>query len=398
MKSRTPLHLRLIAVLLLLLISGAVGTGPLSAQSVAQRRAVEAFADSIAPVSDTAFLLALETKLMTAARRDRANPAAHLTLGQLALRLGHFDDAASEFKWATQLEPQWPYPWFGLGIAEFGAGTDKSAARDGRRALLGRDAWTRAAAAWTRAVTLEPAFAGRLERLGHTALARGDRDQATVIREALRRASAPPRSGHPVGAVVLARARFERELGDTASALAVFETVTWEDGRAQALLEQARVRFVTAAGDGSEPYYAGARLDDSIVVAQYRRDLTWIATPAELAEFDHAAGPDRAEFLWSFWTGRDRQALRASGDRLREHYRRLELAARQFEGDSLDSSDPRVAVWIRHGAPEDRITGSVAGVVPNETWRFKRARGDLVLHFGARAPGGYAVLPTLLDL
>ena len=30
-------------------------------------------------------------------------------------------NAASEFEWAAELQPDWPYPWFGLGLAEASA-------------------------------------------------------------------------------------------------------------------------------------------------------------------------------------------------------------------------------------------------------------------------------------
>ena len=57
----------------------------------------------------------------------RDDPLIHLRLGFIAIRLGelgrgakHFDDAAGEFEWAAELRQDWPYPWYGLGLAEAG--------------------------------------------------------------------------------------------------------------------------------------------------------------------------------------------------------------------------------------------------------------------------------------
>ncbi|MGG7377514.1 tetratricopeptide repeat protein, partial [Escherichia coli] len=58
----------------------------------------------------------------------RNNAFVHLRLGFLSLRLGdlggqsHYDDAASEFQWAIDLQPTWPYAWYGMGLAEYGVG------------------------------------------------------------------------------------------------------------------------------------------------------------------------------------------------------------------------------------------------------------------------------------
>ena len=70
--------------------------------------------------------------------------------------------------------------------------------------------------------------------------------------------------------------------------------------------------------------------DDSVAVAAYRADLIPIAGDSDLAGFDASAASNRVEFLTRFWTGRDRDELRGDGERIREHYRRLLYARRNF--------------------------------------------------------------------
>ena len=96
----------------------------LEAQSVEQRRALDSFRDSLGSVTDSAALAGQEARLLAQAKKSRNDAFLHLRLGHLALRQAavggpsHYDDAASEFKWATALAPQWPYAWYGLALSE----------------------------------------------------------------------------------------------------------------------------------------------------------------------------------------------------------------------------------------------------------------------------------------
>jgi len=87
----------------------------LSAQAPEERAELERFRDSLAAGSDSAGLLVLERRLIDLAKADRSNTLTHLKLGFLSLRIGdlggqaHYDDAASEFQWAIDLQPTWPY-------------------------------------------------------------------------------------------------------------------------------------------------------------------------------------------------------------------------------------------------------------------------------------------------
>ena len=144
-----------------------------------------------------------------------------------------------------------------------------------------------------------------------------------------------------------------------------------------------------------------------------------IAADFELARLDHAHGPARAELLRRFWTDRDRLEMRDPGERIREHYRRLLHARRNFaltvsrrfygpadayRGGGMEIDD-RGVIYVRHGEPAERLRPFVYGLMPNESWRFKRAEGDLLLHFSAGydTDGGgdlydYRLVESVLDL
>src|SRR5512143_1015788 len=100
----------------------AAAASRLHAQSSDQRLELERFRDSIAATADSTGLLGLEKHMIERTKADRNNALAHLKLGFLSLRLGdlggqsHYEDAASEFQWAIDLKPDWPYSWYGMGL------------------------------------------------------------------------------------------------------------------------------------------------------------------------------------------------------------------------------------------------------------------------------------------
>src|SRR2546427_273498 len=173
------------ALPLLLALSAAV-PHRLAAQSPADRAALEALRDSLTGVRDSIALKRLEAAGIELAKRHRDDSLIHLRLGFLAYRLGevtgakgHYDDAAGEFEWAGELAPDWPYPWYGLGLAEFAQGEAASIAIENIREQLGKDYMTKAARAFARAVQADPAFAQPTIDLAPTAgalaLSRADR-------------------------------------------------------------------------------------------------------------------------------------------------------------------------------------------------------------------------------
>ena len=378
---------------------------PLAAQSVDQRRAIDAFRDSLETVTDSLVLRAEEGRALLAVRRARPDPFTHLRLAYLALRQGdlggasHYDDAASEFKWTAQLASGWPYAWYGLGLAEYALGSRAGGGE--RRPVLARDAWSRASRAFARAASLEPAFALRLEDLARRALRERSAAKAGVVLEGLRRAAQETRS--PKGArIVLALGRVQRETGDTGSLRSFRAYLASGENRALALLELGRERLLRGDLAGEADYLDGAALDDPMATAEYRVDLLPIASDAELADFDLRRGAAREEMLRRFWTRRDRLELRADGERLAEHLRRLAVARREFllaSEDGTERFDDRGRIYIRHGEPDDRASFTIPGVEPNESWRYRRGGEDMVLHFVARqSPGEFRLVESVLDV
>jgi GWxTD domain-containing protein len=213
----------------------------------------------------------------------------------------------------------------------------------------------------------------------------------------------------------LARGRVELDLGEGDSALAAFDAFLASGGDASVgRLERARTLFFLRRPDTARAeYYAGASagLSDSARAA-YRRDLAWIATPAELAGFDASSGGGLREWLRAFWVGRDAAEGRAAGERMSEHYRRLVYAFRQFRLVSRHRQytmepyrspqaelDDRGIIYIRHGEPDDRAQFVAPDVDPNESWLYLRNDGNLVFHFVARGDvQDYKLVESLADV
>ncbi|HEX7024486.1 MAG TPA: GWxTD domain-containing protein, partial [Gemmatimonadales bacterium] len=393
---------------IVLLGTGLIVAAGLPAQTPDQRRALDAFRDSLAAVTDTQVLGRQEGMLLDQTRRARRDPFLHLRLGLVGLRQGdlggpsHFDDAASEFKYAGELAPHFPYAWYGLGQAEYALGSRLGGTPDSRPALS-RDALSRASQAFARAVALEPGLAPRLEELARRAFRSRAPERARVILDALRKAQRDERAGRAAAPrLSLALGRVQREAGDT-GALASFELyLSSGDNRALGEIEVGRTRLLGGDLGGQPIYLEGAASDDPVAVSEVRADLAPIASDVELADFDLRHGQARADMVSRFWASRDRLELRADGERLAEHLRRLAAARREFllvDADGNERLDDRGRIFVRHGEPDERANFAVPGVEPNESWRYRRAGDDLVLHFAARGdPGDFRLIESVLDV
>lgn len=384
----------------LLLLAAAL---PAAAQAPEQRADLAAFRDSLSTVTDTVSLLKLERTLIDAAKADRDDAMKHLRLGFVSLRLGeigghsHYDDAASEFQWAIDLQPGWPYAWYGMGLAEYGVGDSQVSVVAGLQTMLGRDALSRSAIAFARSAEVDPAFAQGLVELANTALRQRVNIKLGVALDALRRAAATEAGRNPE--VLLARGRVEREVGDSDSAVAAlraYEATGSNTGLAR--LELARTLLHSGDPSGIPLYFAGASSDDPRSAEGYRDDIAMLAPDTVLEELAAARGEERADVLRDFWERRDLTSLRTPGERILEHYRRLFYARRNFalasenrrydiveryRSGSTDFDD-RGIIYIRHGEPTDRARFTGGDVEPNESWRYARPDGDLLFHFVAR--------------
>jgi hypothetical protein len=394
---------------------------PLTGQSPSQREALDRLTDSLALVTDTSALLAHEAGLIAVARGDRDNPMVHLRLGITALRLAalrperpHREDVLGEFTWASELAPEWPWPWYGVGLAESQATDRAEGFAGGLFVWLGLDRDRLAGAAFARALTADPTFVAGLLRFAAVALEqRIDAPIASAL-TALRGATATPNVWAPE--LLVARGRLERRAGFPDSALRLFrraEQLGSDD--AMVWLEIARTLPRTAHPDTADvatmvrAYLLGARSDDAVSVAAYRADLEPIVDSTELAAFDAERGRARAHWLADFWRRRDAVDLRPAGARLAEHYRRWGVAIRDFRlppfrrryrwgveryRSGMREVDDRGVVYLRHGEPTVRVVwptsrpafheSSIDRGYGSESWRYDWPDGQLTLHFVAR--------------
>ncbi|MEO5824915.1 MAG: tetratricopeptide repeat protein [Gemmatimonadales bacterium] len=396
---RTHAGQAIAAATLLLLAAGASA----GAQSREQRLNISAFRDSIGNGRDTFTLKALERDLIAAARDQRSEPMVHLRLGFLSLRLadiggrGHYEDAGSEFQWVVDLQPRWPYGWYGLGLAEYGVGDSDMPLVQGLQTMLGKDALTRAANAFAKSAEVDPEFVDGLVELANTALEQRINSRTDVALTALRRAAGTSAGSHP--AVMLARGQIERGVGSLDSARSALDALLRIEPRnARALLEMARVRFAQGRLDGGDPWYRGLAIADAGTMAEYLTDIGPILPDSVFRKLEVATLGERVSILRGFWMMRDNDELHRPGERLREHYRRLDHARRNFSlvtpnrqfdiaeryRSGQTEFDDRGIIYIRHGAPDERAAYNIPGIEPNETWRYGRDGDAQVFHFVAR--------------
>ena len=391
---------------------------PASAQSPEQRAELAQFRDSISIIQDTVALLGLEGRMIEVAKTDRDDTMLHLKLGFVSLRIGdlgsqpHYDDAASEFQWATELEPEWPYGWFGLGLAEQGVGDSQISFIKGIKNMLGKDALTRSAMAFAKSAQVDPAFDQGLVHLAKTALEQRINIKLDLALQAMRVADTTPAGQLPM--VQLYRGRVERAAGDMQySEDAFLKYVAMDHNRGLGLLELSRTRFLLGMLDAREDYMAGAATDDSTTVEEYRFDLSYIASPEELEAFDLTDRDTRPIYLADYWEAKDRYALRRDGERLREHVRRLYYARQNFYlitttryydiseiyQSNQDEFDDRGVIYIRHGEPTDRANFYGVGAFDNVSWRYARTDGDMIFHFIAREDvQDYKLVESVFDI
>lgn len=404
--------------LLAILVLAPVAVTPASAQSEAQRVELEQFRDSIGAIEDTVTLLELERALIAVAKVDRDDTMQHLRLGFVSLLIAdlggqsHYDDAASEFQWATELEPTWPYAWFGLGLAEQGVGDSQISFIKGIKNMLGKDALTRSAMAFAKSAEVDPAFDQGLVHLSKAALEQRINIKLDLALAAMRTADSTPAGDMPL--VQLYRGRVERLAGDLEYSEDAFQKYL-ASGHNQGLgnLELSRTRFLLGHLDALDGYLSGAATSDSAAVAEYRYELSLIASDEELHAFDLSDRVTRPEFLSDYWSTKDRENLRRNGERLREHYRRLHYARQNFYlitttryydieeiyRSTQNDFDDRGVIYIRHGEPTDRATYHGLEVYDNESWRYGMADGDMIFHFIARDDvQDYKLVESVFDI
>ena len=400
-----------LAPLLLLLLTA--GPASLSAQAGRAWNDIEHYRVELAGVSDTLQLRQSEYALGGNGGTPEAEARRLLRRGLVRLRLGEMGDgwsfgrAAGDFSDAADAEPDWAYAWYARGMA-LRAQYDWHAANQlniGKR--VGFGSLEDAVDAFAESLRRDPTYMPAIEALFEAAVTLRDTARiATIVLPALRTAAS---AGVTQPAAFLALNRAERVMGDAGNAVVAARAFLAAGGDpGLGLRELAAGALILSDPVGDSAYYAGAEYDDSASVAAYREDLALISGDSAMAAFDRAQGENRVAWLRQFWSDKDREALRSQGERLREHYRRINHAERYYklevnrryystwpngheQPDMYRSGsmrfDDRGVVYVRYGEPSDIVKTVTMWIYPNETWTYRRADGDFLLHFAANFGG-----------
>lgn len=435
------------------LLAGALvlGTLPLAAQQGAERAAIDSLFAELAVVgpadpipADTrcaaysGTLARFCRNVLEVRRVERAPEEGTAFAAEMAMRR------------VVDEKPDWATAWYVLAMARLQLTRAGVLGREGPRQPLGVSAEAGAGLALVSALELEPNFLTAAEALALAPIPREGASQLGERRDALRRLRTTlplsPAARMGVGIV-------ERESGDPDTAVAMFrEAMAAGADSGIVHLEVARMLHkANKAVEGRAALIAGASMTASARAnARYREELSWLASPTELRDWDSLAVPARTEWLDAFWTEREVRDGRAQGERMIEHYRRYEEAMKEFlirvpqmgrqrvrsvamamdvarnpggqegaEQDrvpvseflatlgtgapfrefaiSQDVLDDRGAIWIRHGKPTERTYTS--GGVAMEGWRYdRRPEPDLILFFAEAdfdgQSGASVLIPT----
>ncbi len=314
--------------------------------------------------------------------------------------------------------------WLQLGRARAASARRDDPAHPGPLQPIGMDNAHGAGRAFMRTLELDPTLLPAAKGLLDVLPLQGGWPQEDDAARSLRTVSAAVDSGPPW--LLLARARLERRRGTRDSAAVLLRRYLRQGGDSGVgWLELARELYYSGnADDAHSAYLAGAmHASSEEAVALYRQSLLLVGDSEELAAFDSAPIDAIGPLVRRFWARRDASAGRSDGERLAEHYRRLEVAERSFRpiGDStrlrpdldfrntagpsllaapdsfelpfvrlLDSTllmqyplaihgyTMRGAVWIRQGPPSD-----FAG----DFWEYDEGGRSLIIRVGGERFG-----------
>jgi len=399
---------------LTLLLVLTAGPAPLPAQGGGTWSDIEHYRVELARVSDTFQLRKSEYALGGNGGTPESEARRLLRRGLVRLRLGEMGDgwsfgrAAGDFSDAARAEPDFgAYAWYARGMALRAQYDWHAANRMNIGKRVGFGSLEDAVDAFATSLRRDPTYAPAIAALFDAAVTLRDTTRLReVVLPALRTAAS---IGLTDPGAFLALNRAERVMGDGGNAVEAARAFLAHGGNpGLGLRELAASALVVGDPVGDSAYFAGAAYDDSAAVAGYREDLALIADDSVLAGFDAVSGPARVEFLRQLWRDKDREALRDPGERLREHYRRINHAERYYklevnrryystwpsghdQPDMYRSGsmrfDDRGIVYIRYGEPSDIVKTVTMWIYPNETWTYRRADGDFLLHFAANVGG-----------
>ena len=333
---------------------------PLAAQSPTDRLALAREADALQTITDVASLPDSSVPASALANLLQ-NGLRVLREGQLAHDRGLLFDALQNFDRVRVEEPAWPWPRFGLALAKLALHADGAISRPDLGGQLAGESYLEGSERSLKETLARDSMFEPALRLLITLVARErDLEQPAFVSQAVQRAV----QLWPKDSLThLALGFLYRNDLRYSDARSEFERYAqWGGDPSVAALEQAR----SLAGegrlrDGAELYRLGSYHLSDTAKARYRQDLTWIATPREMGEFDALPTDSIPGWLNRFWHRRDALELRGDGDRLQEHLRRWVYVYRNFRIDAPE----RGAAFLRVRPPPPGFLHSCSRVLPD---------------------------------
>jgi hypothetical protein len=224
--------------------------------------------------------------------------------------------------------PASPEAWYLLGRTRLALDRAGLFAQEGARTAAGLSLNAGAIRAFAQSVRLAPHFRHAVAALATVPLPREGRrgleEAVALLREQRSRLDGPG---------LAAAALVERGGGSVDSAVVLGQRALAAGGVDNGLIlfELARdLHRIGRDSAGRNALAMGATYRSARADRAYRSELEWIATPAELAAWDSLGAQGRDTFLVAFWGKRDVLEGRREGERLAEHYRRVEFALEHY--------------------------------------------------------------------
>ncbi len=335
----------------------------LGAQSPAQRATIDSLFHELGDVTAV-------DQIPATSRCTRYRGAMlHLCMGALATKRADFSDdrdtaieAEHELRQVVIDEPKWAAGWYAMGMARLALARAGVTAKPGPLQVLGLSLEAGAGHALVRSLELDSTSTDAATAL---ALIPIPREGASQLHGRL----AMLRQVRPLlGPAALAgAARVERVAGSRDSAAVLWQRTLDSGVLDSGVVATELVRDLYAsshAPEGEQMLLAYAATTTDPGQAAYRRELSWVAEPTELAAWDSLPPSERPVWLRQFWAGRDIKGGWPDGTRLIEHYRRIEAAWKDFtlslppSGRQMSSSTTRGIDTFDDYLLESRMMGN----------------------------------------
>jgi len=347
---------------------------------------------------------------------------AELRLGVLMTDRDLLTTSWEHFDETVRVHPDWPYARLGLAMAALEIYSRRYPVPAMYDDVVGGTHYDGYVIEMKRLLKEEPTFEPAITWLTETLSAEGDREEPGPVLALLRYAADSAGVTNPGIQLILARA--ERLKGNAPTSVRRVDAYLEEGGdEGVGDLEMARsLGWMGELENAAIEYLAGARVQTREARSAYRLDISWVATPRELAQYDSLPAASVGAWVGHFWDKRDVQELLPDGSRLQEHLRRWVYMNQHFrvpdpgrrtaykeiyipppsngprfldcleDGprslDDYDYTEParrgggyrspervfdhRAIVYMRHGAPLQQFGGAVDTVVARQVGRLAR--------------------------